>query len=501
MLPVFLKLAGRNVLLVGGGMVATEKLRVLQQAGAVITVVAPEVSAEIAAAGVTVWRRPFEVSDLDDAWFVVSAATPEVNRAVAQAADARHLFVNAVDDPPNATAYLGGVVRRQGVTVAISTDGRAPGIAGLLREGLDAMLPADLDRWMDASDRLKRRWRAENVPMPERRPELLDALVQLYATRANGVGGDGRRDRWRAEPADRRAEPSDRRAEPSGSAAGDVPRGFVSIVGAGPGDPELLTLRAAKRLAEADLVLYDGLVPEIVARMAPSARRLRVSRRPGSERVAPSVVAGLMIEAADGRGQRVVRLRAGDPFVLARGAEEALELAAAGVPFEIVPGLSTSWAAPTLAGIPLTHRGVASSVVVVSGHAIEAYQPVLGSLTPGAATIVVLMGLAERGRLARLLVARGWHDQTPVAILLNASQPAAEERRLTLAQMATEALETVPVAEDDAECQSAARDRGGSPGVLVIGDVVEIGRRLAESMVLPAPGRRVEERQDAAAEG
>lgn len=202
MLPVFLKLTGRPVLLVGGGMVATEKLRVLQQAGAEIRVVAPDVSAEIAASGVAIDRRPFEVSDLDDAWFVVSAAPPEVNATVARAAEARHLFVNAVDDPPNASVYLGGVVRRQGVTVAISTDGRAPGVAGLLREGLDALLPSDLDRWIAESDRLKQYWRAEQVPMHERRPQLLEALVQLYATR-NGEterSEDAARDRWTATP-------------------------------------------------------------------------------------------------------------------------------------------------------------------------------------------------------------------------------------------------------------------------------------------------------------
>lgn len=187
--PVFLRLAGRRVLLVGGGPAAASKLQGLLDAGARVTVVAPEIVPEIerAARAVTLHRRPFVESDLDDdVWFVVAAATPEVNRAVSLAAGARHLFVNAVDDPPNATAYLGGVLRRGGVTVAISTDGHAPALAGLLREGLDALVPQDIAAWLDASRAARREWLANGVPMEARRPLLLQALNDLYAKRVAG---------------------------------------------------------------------------------------------------------------------------------------------------------------------------------------------------------------------------------------------------------------------------------------------------------------------------
>jgi uroporphyrin-III C-methyltransferase / precorrin-2 dehydrogenase / sirohydrochlorin ferrochelatase len=180
MYPVFLRLAGRRVVLVGGGPVAAGKLDGLLAAGADVVVVAPEIQPGLARPGVTLVRRAFEPADLDGAWWVVAAAPPEVNRAVQAAAEARHLFVNAVDDPPNATAYLGGVVRRSDVTVAISTGGRAPALAGLLREALDAWLPADLEAWMQASDEARRRWRAEGVPMEARRPQLLETLNRLY---------------------------------------------------------------------------------------------------------------------------------------------------------------------------------------------------------------------------------------------------------------------------------------------------------------------------------
>ena len=178
--PVFLKLEGRRVLLVGGGPVAAGKLEGLLAAGARVTVVAPAIVAALERPGVTLERRAFEARDLDGAWWVVAAATPEVNREVQAAAESRGLFVNAVDDPAHATAYLGGVVRRADVAIAISTGGRAPAMAGLLREAIDAWLPADLEAWMSAADDARRQWKQDGVPMEQRRPLLLQALMKLY---------------------------------------------------------------------------------------------------------------------------------------------------------------------------------------------------------------------------------------------------------------------------------------------------------------------------------
>jgi siroheme synthase-like protein len=183
MYPAFLRLSGRRVVLVGGGRVAAGKLHALIAEGANVTVVAPEIRPELEQPGVVLERRRFEDADLEGAWYVVAAAPPEVNRQVLVAAERRQLFVNAVDDPPNATAYAGGVVRRDGVTVAISTDGRAPALAGLLREALDAWLPGDLDLWMSAADEARRSWKQEGVPMDRRRPLLLETLNRLYEER------------------------------------------------------------------------------------------------------------------------------------------------------------------------------------------------------------------------------------------------------------------------------------------------------------------------------
>lgn len=238
--------------------------------------------------------------------------------------------------------------------------------------------------------------------------------------------------------------------------------GLVSLVGAGPGDPELLTRRAERRLADADLVLYDALVPLAVLDLAPRAQRFHVGKRCARRSMAQDTINRLMIRAAR-RGRHVVRLKAGDPFVFGRGGEEALALAAAGIPFEVVPGVSSALAAPALSNIPVTHRGVASAFVVVSGHDEAAWRPLVGALAPGSATVVVLMGLGSRATLATALVSQGWTSETPAAVLWSASQDRARRWTGTLGDLA------------------AGRPGmdGGDAGTIVIGAVVDVARQLA----------------------
>jgi uroporphyrin-III C-methyltransferase/precorrin-2 dehydrogenase/sirohydrochlorin ferrochelatase len=247
--------------------------------------------------------------------------------------------------------------------------------------------------------------------------------------------------------------------------------GFVSLVGAGPGDPELLTRRAVDRLARADLVLNDALVPADLLTLAPRARRFFVGKRAGRHSITQEGIHALLIRAAR-RGERVVRLKCGDPFVLGRGGEEALALTEAGIDFEIVPGLSSAIAAPALAGIPVTHRGLAAGFVVVSGHAPAAYQPIVDGLTPGVATLVVLMGVRGRAELAAHLVTRGWDAATPAALVLSASHPTQAAWTGTLA-----GLGTAPIDDPDA------------PGVLVIGAVVGVAAQLATACTEPSAQR------------
>jgi uroporphyrin-III C-methyltransferase/precorrin-2 dehydrogenase/sirohydrochlorin ferrochelatase len=245
--------------------------------------------------------------------------------------------------------------------------------------------------------------------------------------------------------------------------------GFVSIIGAGPGDPDLLTLKAARLLRDADLVLYDALVSPEMRRLAPRARWFFVGKRAGRPGIGQEAIHRLLVRAAR-RGQRVVRLKGGDPFVFGRGGEEAVALAAAGVPFEVVPGVSAAIAAPALAGIPVTHRGLSSAFVVVSGHAEDAYRPILESLEPHTVTVVVLMGIASRATLASLLLARGWASPTPAAILRAASSPEATAWIGTLDGLGAA---TLPEALAD------------SPGTIVVGKVVSLATTIVAARTIP----------------
>jgi uroporphyrin-III C-methyltransferase len=245
--------------------------------------------------------------------------------------------------------------------------------------------------------------------------------------------------------------------------------GQVALVGAGPGDPELLTLRALRRLQEAEVVLYDALVDHRVLELAPRARCVDVGKRCGGRQVQQRVTERLLVRLAR-RGWKVVRLKGGDPFVFGRGGEEALALLRAGIPFEIVPGLSSALAGPALCGIPVTHRGTSAAVVILSGHDLEAARLLIGGLAPESATLVVLMGRERRGALAELLLLRGWPAATPAAVVQSASLPEQALWRGTLAALATP------------ECTAALSAEAAS--LLVIGRTVELGAVLAAPSAL-----------------
>lgn len=247
--------------------------------------------------------------------------------------------------------------------------------------------------------------------------------------------------------------------------------GRVSLVGAGPGDPDLLTVRAVRRLAEADLVLYDALSSPEARALAPEARWFFVGKRAGSHSMAQDTINRLMIREAS-RGRHVVRLKSGDPFVLGRGGEEAMALVDAGIPFEVVPGVTSAISAPGLAGIPVTHRGLATGFVVVSGHAESAYAPLLDALPSKAATLVVLMGLGSRAAITQRLLDRGWPATTPAAVISGAATARAWRWTGHLAD-----LPSVPLPEP-AEATPGYGMMPRPPGILVIGDVVDLSSRL-----------------------
>jgi uroporphyrin-III C-methyltransferase / precorrin-2 dehydrogenase / sirohydrochlorin ferrochelatase len=239
--------------------------------------------------------------------------------------------------------------------------------------------------------------------------------------------------------------------------------GHVSLVGAGPGDPGLMTRTALARLRSADLVLYDALVSDAVLRYARRAQRFFVGKRAGRHAMTQPAINALMIRAAR-RGKRVVRLKGGDPFVFGRGGEEALALQRAGIHYDVVPGISSAVAAPAAAGIPVTHRGVASAFLVVSAHEEAAFATAIAALQPNGITVVVLMGLGRAAAIASRLIDNGWSRGTPAAIVVDATRPEQQVWRGTLDALAADAVEI----------------DGRGPGTIVVGDVVALGLRAGD---------------------
>ena len=235
------------------------------------------------------------------------------------------------------------------------------------------------------------------------------------------------------------------------------PVGHVSLVGAGPGDPGLLTRRAVARLRKADLVLYDALVDDRALAIALRARRFFVGKRAGRHALSQQAIQALMIRAAR-KGQNVVRLKGGDPFLFGRGGEEAQALVAARIPFDVVPGISSAIAAPALAGIPVTHRGLSAAVLVVSGHDREVFSEAIGALRPNGITVVIMMGFARRGELASQLIDGGWNIATPAAIVADGSRPTQQVWRGTLEELAK---------------NHSTVDSDG-PAVIIVGDVAAL---------------------------
>jgi uroporphyrin-III C-methyltransferase / precorrin-2 dehydrogenase / sirohydrochlorin ferrochelatase len=245
--------------------------------------------------------------------------------------------------------------------------------------------------------------------------------------------------------------------------------GHVSLVGAGPGDPGLLTRTAIARLRAADLVLYDALVNERVLRYARRAQKFFVGKRASRHAMTQQAIHALMIRAAR-KGRKVVRLKGGDPFVFGRGGEEALALQHAGVPYDVVPGVTSAVAAPAAAGIPVTHRGLSSAFLVVSAHEMQAFESAIGQLQPNGVTVVVLMGLGRSASIASLLIDRGWSRGTPAAVIVDGTRPEQQVWRGTL---------------DDLAADRVAIESSGA-GTIVIGEVVAlstVGAVVAQQQV------------------
>ena len=415
LLPVFLKLDGRLCLVVGAGRVAYEKIATLRRAGLWLRVVAPRVSGEVRAlaeAGELELReRAFAAEDLDGVALAVTATdVPGVNAAVYRLAGERGVLANSVDDVPNCDFFFGSVVSRGKLQIAISTAGGSPALAQRLRREVDAQLPADLGPWLDEIAGLRREALA-TIPPGEERRLLLHELARREACTASECPA-----RQRVRQAAGRATTGATVEATTGAAAG-----HVYLVGAGPGDPDLLTVKARRLIESADAVLHDDLVPEAILELAGQAQVVNVGKRCGVKHITQEEIDALLVSFAR-EGQSVVRLKSGDPMLFGRAVEEMEALEGAGIPYEVVPGVSAAFAAAAAAKVALTGRKLASSVVIATGHHAPA-QDAQNTDALQNATRVLYMPGRDGKQLAEELLAAGLPPEMPCVLVSKASQP------------------------------------------------------------------------------
>jgi uroporphyrin-III C-methyltransferase len=448
LLPIFLKLEGRCCLLVGAGHVALDKIGSLLATGVQLRVIAPEALPDVrrlAEEGRIEWiQREFAPDDIDGNSLVIAATdVPDVNAAVYREAVERGILANSVDDIPNCDFFFGSVVSRGSLQVAISTGGESPAVAQRLRREIDAQLPEDLGPWLENLGQLRREVIALH-PRGEARKNLLHQLAHrpLCASAtcpsrrialAPLCNSDELRNLEELASHKRRASGHDfsRAATAPRSAGASAPEGKVYLVGAGPGDPDLLTVKALRLIQSANVVLHDDLVPKPILDLAPAyAVVVNVGKRCGAKSITQDEINALMIEHACAN-RIVVRLKSGDPLIFGRAAEEMAALAEAGVLFEVVPGITAALAAAAAIGCSLTDRNSASNVTFSTGHHAQSHnESPLPEIED--ATRVVYMPGRDLSLLAQEWLQQGLPADFPCAVVSHAAQPDQQVHHTTL---------------------------------------------------------------------
>lgn len=443
--PLFLKLAGERVLVVGGGEVALRKVRLLRQAGARVEIVARALHPELAASGLAAASAEFRPEQLDGCRLAIAATDDAaLNAAVAAAARARGIPVNVVDDEAASTCVTPAIVDRAPLLVAIASGGAAPVLARRLREQIEALVPAGYGRLAAFLGRMRARLRT--VPVDARRKHIEQFLDGPGGERV--LGGD---------------EPGAERLLDA-LVAGSAPPGEVYLVGAGPGDPDLLTFRALRLMQQADVVLYDRLVAApILERVRRDAERIFVGKGPKQHEMSQQEINALLVALAR-QGRRVLRLKGGDPFIFGRGGEEIGSLAAEGIAFQVVPGITAANGCAAYAGIPLTHRDYAQSVTFVTGHARQDGALALDwpSLAKRGQTVVFYMGRGALPGLCEALIRHGLPGDWPAALVEEGTSPRQ--------RVVTGTLSSLPPAVEAAGVSG--------PSLVIVGEVVRLRERL-----------------------
>lgn len=446
-LPLFISIEQRPCLIVGGGAVAARKARLLLSRGARLTVVAPELCPELEQQLPEFeWLQAcFEAAHLNKHFLVVAATgSKEVNAQVYLLANQRGILVNKADDSKRSAVIFPSVVERFPLQLALSTGGKAPWLARLLRARLDALLPSHWGALAEVAGRLRERVKNSFGSCDERRRFWAraqdDSTLNAYLQHGNLAAAE----KWLKQEVQR----------PS--------TGEVILVGAGPGDPDLLTVKALNELQKADVVLYDQLVSdEILALIRPEAERISVGKKAGNHSVPQDQINQLLVDHAL-QGKRVVRLKGGDPFMFGRGAEELQTLVEAGVRYQVVPGITAAAGATAYAGIPLTHRDHAQSAVFITGHCKkDGEEPDWASLASGRQTLVIYMGLMRSAHIQQRLLEHGLNAATPVALIERGTTAQQKVVRGTLNELSELATQVE------------------SPALMVIGSVASLADSLA----------------------
>lgn len=468
-LPLFLDVRDRLVVVVGGGVVAHRKCEHLLKAHAKVRVVAPELCADL-----DVYRTlgriehrpvPFSAPQLDGALLVVAATDDEtVNDAVARAARERGVQVNVVDDAARSSFIFPAIVDRSPVIVAVGTAGSSPTLARRVRTQIEALLPERLGQLALYAGRWRHAVKSALPDLPARLrfwDGFFNGPVAASLLAGNEAGAD----------AAMQGAVDQARAAAGGQA------GEVYLIGVGPGDPDLLTLRAQQLLQQADVLLYDRLVPEVIlGRARRDAEKINVGKSPGKHEHTQDYINQLLVEHARA-GRRVARVKGGDPFIFGRGGEEMQVLRAAGIPVVVVPGITAGLGAAASAGIPLTHRGLSQAVTFVTATGAGAGALDWRALAQEKHTVVFYMGAAQIGHIVAKLLEHGLPAKQPVALLERATWP--DERVLQ------STLEQLPAVAAAAQLKS--------PTLLVVGEVAALAQ-VKDMTSLSVPARETRTR-------
>lgn len=451
--PVFLDLKGRRCLLVGGGDVATRKGRLLIKAGASLRVVAPVISAElrelVSSSGGELLEREYLSNDLQNCVLAVAATNIEsLNEKISADAQTLHIPVNVVDTPALCTYITPAIIDRSPLVIAVSSGGEAPVLARLVRAKIETLISVNYGRLAQTASQWRERIKARFADGDSRR-KFWEKILQGPAAELMMNG---------QEEAANKLISNELASDQS-----NLTQGEVYLVGGGPGDPELLTLRALRLMQQADVVLYDRLVSDAVMELVRrDAERIYVGKRRSEHAMEQENINQLLVDLAR-QGKRVLRLKGGDPFIFGRGGEEIELLAQHNIPFQVVPGITAASGCSAYAGIPLTHRDYAQSVRFVTGHLksddTNLSWPELANPTQ---TLVFYMGLVGLKEICESLIAHGRAASTPVALIEKGTTP---EQRVLIADLSSIA-------------EIVAANNVHAPTLFIVGEVVKLHETL-----------------------